>query len=489
MLFDWPTRPYVRRGLRRAGARDAAAGPVRAAGAALAVLLAAAWCTLRTGTPQEGRWALLAWYGLGWLAFAAAAGLLLRARSRRAPGLLAAGALALQVLAVSFPPTTTDDFYRYVWDGKVQAAGVSPYRYAPLDPALAHLRDDWLFPPDAKAATRGGPGSRGDPGRTDLCTSRGVPHDCTRINRPAEHTIYPPVAEAYFLGLHHVSPDGERQRSAQAAAAALALATGLAIALALRRAGRDPRGAVLWAWCPTAWLEAGNNAHVDVLGVLLLVCALLVLQSGRSAAAGVLFGAAVAVKLVPALALLLRRPALFLAAAGGVFALGYLPHVLAVGSGVLGYLPGYLREEGYAGTERFGPLRLLVPGPPAPVVAVAVLGGVALYVWRTAGRRSSAHGALLVTGTAFVLVGPSQPWYGLLVVALAAVSARWEWLAVAAAAYPVYLAGALGVPNGEMQQRAYLPAAALVCLVSYCRRPGRSRSPAGSTARRWAPSR
>jgi hypothetical protein len=37
---------------------------------------------------------------------------------------------------------TFDDLYRYVWDGRVQAAGLNPYSYAPADPELAALRDD-----------------------------------------------------------------------------------------------------------------------------------------------------------------------------------------------------------------------------------------------------------------------------------------------------------------------------------------------------------
>jgi hypothetical protein len=449
-------------------------GRVLAAGAALAVLLVVAWCTLHTGTPLEGRWRLMRWYAAGWVAFAAAALLLLRAPARQAVPVMLAGAFALQALAVCFPPTTTDDFYRYVWDGTVQAHGIDPYRYAPLSPELAPLRDPWLFPPDPR------PGGRPPdaPDLTDLCTSRGIPHVCTRINRPTEHTIYPPVAEAYFLGLHYVSPHGHRQRAVQVAAAVLALATAGLLAAALGRAGRDPRAAVLWAWCPTVYLECGNNAHVDVLGVLLLVGALAVLgargehdppSTRRIAVAGALFGAAVAVKLVPALAgpaLLGRRARAFSAAAAGMFVLGYLPHIAAVGSGVLGYLPGYLHEEGYGGTERFGALRLLVPESAAAGVAVGVLAVTALVVWRGAATRPAAQGAVVMTGTAFVVVGPSQPWYGLLVVALAALAGRWEWLAVAAAAYPVALAGAVGVDNGLMQQRAYAPAAAAVAAVA-----------------------
>jgi hypothetical protein len=34
----------------------------------------------------------------------------------------------------------SSDIYRYAWDGVVQHAGISPYRYAPGDPALSFLR-------------------------------------------------------------------------------------------------------------------------------------------------------------------------------------------------------------------------------------------------------------------------------------------------------------------------------------------------------------
>ena len=40
-----------------------------------------------------------------------------------------------------FAPPHSSDVYRYVWDGRVQAHGINPYRYIPADPALARLRD------------------------------------------------------------------------------------------------------------------------------------------------------------------------------------------------------------------------------------------------------------------------------------------------------------------------------------------------------------
>ena len=51
-------------------------------------------------------------------------------------------AAALRLPLIVSPPFLSTDIYRYVWDGRVQAAGVNPYRYLPADPALASLRDD-----------------------------------------------------------------------------------------------------------------------------------------------------------------------------------------------------------------------------------------------------------------------------------------------------------------------------------------------------------
>src|SRR5262245_66579930 len=44
------------------------------------------------------------------------------------------------------PGFLSDDFYRYVWDGRVQHAGINPYYYPPEAHELASLRDDTIFP-------------------------------------------------------------------------------------------------------------------------------------------------------------------------------------------------------------------------------------------------------------------------------------------------------------------------------------------------------
>ncbi|MGQ0624990.1 MAG: glycosyltransferase 87 family protein [Sporichthyaceae bacterium] len=446
---------------------------------------------LSMGDPgREGASRILLRYAGAAVAFVAGALVVRALPVRTSVALSLAGGALLQVIAVGYSPTTTDDFWRYLWDGKVQAAGINPYRYTPLDPALLALREAELFPPDTRTPEQAA--SAVAEKRTDPCTSRGVPHDCTLINRPNVNTIYPPVAEAAFLGLHHLSPADHRVRSLQIALALVALAVALALMWARHRAGRDPRAAVWWTWCPVVWLEASNNAHIDVLAVLLVVTTFGVLAGAggdpsrrRLAAAGALFGGAVAVKFVPVLiapALLIRRGHLLLGAAAALFALSYLPHVLAVGSDVLGYLPGYLDEEGYSGAQRFGLVRLVVPDQLAPAAVVVIGAGLAALVWRQGCSHVSAPDALLLTGTAFLLVGPSQPWYAVLLVALVALADRPQWLAVAAAGYPVYQAGHLGVDNALMQQWAYGSAAVLVVLFAWARRSGAVEHPERSEA-------
>ncbi|MEU4116699.1 glycosyltransferase 87 family protein [Kitasatospora sp. NPDC028055] len=416
--------------------------------AALAALVAALAGTVTGGGTLADRAPLHDWYVLDAALFALALLLLRRVPERRVAPLVLVGSVLVAAVGLLAPPRTSDDAYRYVWDGRVQAAGISPYAHAPDDPALLRLRDPGLFP-------AGGDCTAWDQHRT-------AAGDCTRINRPAVHTIYPPVAEAWFLAEH---PFGGGVRGVQVGGALLAVAT---TALLLRRGRR----AALWGWCPGVTVWAVNDAHVDTLGALLMVAGLGCAARRRAGPAGALLGAAVATKLLPALALpgafsglLARRPAkrdlVLLAAALGTFAVVYLPYVAASGVGVLGYLPGYLREEGYeqGHLERFGLVRAVLPDRWAPWAAALVLAAVVLWVLRRGDPDRPWRGALLVTGTALLLVAPSYPWYGLLVVALVGLDGRWEWLAVPAAGQVLYLVG-----GEDAQRTAY--GAALACVLA-----------------------
>ncbi|MEU8875624.1 glycosyltransferase 87 family protein [Streptomyces javensis] len=433
------------------------------------------------------------WYAIAWALFAAAAWTVRCLGARQAAVFVLAGSAAVAATGLLAPPRTSTDAYRYAWDGRVQAAGISPYDHAPEDPALASLRDRWLFPrgsachgPD-RAPVRPAPG-RPTPGAAPHAApgpahppSATAEPQCTRLNRPSVHTIYPPAAEGYFLLVHRSAPSGSALLPLQTGGALLSVAT-TAVLLAAARRRRDPRlataRAALWAWCPAVPVEAVNNAHVDALGVLLTVAGLVAVPR-RRALGGALLGAATAAKLLPAVTLPgalsgvlataaakpvaelkkparrlaspaepIRRAAAIVLPATAVIALGYLPYVLLSHSSVLGYLTGYVAEEGYEtgstaadDKNRYALLRLLHPGPETwalPVIAAVLLVVVAWVLLRGDPQRPW-RGALVVTGTAFLLMTPGYPWYALLVVALVALDGRWEWLGLPLAGVAQYV--------------------------------------------------
>ena len=88
---------------------------------------------------------------LGWIVFLTAAFLLRKVSVRLAVALILLGGIGIQIAAVSAPPRQSDDLYRYVWDGRVQAAGIDPYAYVP---AAAQLDSVAGFVP---VASRGRP--------------------------------------------------------------------------------------------------------------------------------------------------------------------------------------------------------------------------------------------------------------------------------------------------------------------------------------------
>ncbi|MBE7555450.1 MAG: DUF2029 domain-containing protein [Anaerolineales bacterium] len=259
---------------------------------------------------------------LFFVAFALYAGAIvvaLRQETCSSGELIAAFALAaiMQGWLIYTLPTLSDDMYRYIWDGRVQAQGISPYRYSPKALELAHLRDEVVWP---------------------------------HINRKASVTIYPPATELTYALLWRIRPDNVRWFQIVMAASGL-LAGGLLIGL-LQALGRSPSRVLIYLWSPLLVFETAHAAHVDGLLLPLLVGAWWARVKERDSLVGVLLGLATAMKFYPALLV----PALWrpqhpqgrwrLPVAFGVTVLlTYLPYLLRYGGEVIGFLPKYLREQ------------------------------------------------------------------------------------------------------------------------------------------------
>ena len=323
--------------------------------------------------------------------FAVASGLILwrPPPGRVALALILLAGLAMRAIMVVTPPLMSTDLYRYVWDGRVQAAGINPYRYLPADPALTALRD---------AGT--GPAA--------------IYPNINRANTAP--TIYPPVAQAIFALTALVAPGVWGMKALMLAFDLLAMVLTLLI---LRAAALPLSRVLLYAWNPLVVYEFAGGAHIDALAVGFSALALLAAIRARPGWAGAALAAAVLCKLLPAvLAPALWRPRSWRmpVVAAAVVAAGYAAYA-SVGWRVLGYLPGYAQEEGVAGTGVVL-LRLLpapVPGWATPAYAggaLLLLGGLAIRsLWHPATPRAIAADALWLTTALMVALSPHYPWY------------------------------------------------------------------------------
>jgi alpha-1,6-mannosyltransferase len=335
-------------------------------------------------------------------------------------------------------PYLSTDTYRYIWDGRVQAAGINPYRYVPSAPELAHLREDKIYP---------------------------------NINRgDYAPTPYPPVAQAIYLGVYLAHP-----LSINAFRIAMSLfdmITLLSVMLVLARARLNPARAIIFAWHPLLIWEGAHSGHVESAFIAFLALAFLARVYKKPALTGVMVGLAAMVKFYPGLLL----PALMFSNDDGVkpadtgwfkrlvsiilsppnikllvafvatIIASYLPY-LSVGKGVFGYLPHEFEEEGYVegGTRYFffSLIRKVAPLPTTVFIVVAAIALLAVGLWwiMRAKRDATdiARGAVALIGLYLLLTTPRYPWYYAWIIPFLCFVPRAGWLYLTGATILLYL--------------------------------------------------
>ncbi len=319
--------------------------------------------------------------------------LLAVARAVREPGtsprglaLILAFAVLFRLIALFGPPSLSDDVLRYVWDGRVQAAGISPYRYSPAAAELAELRDVEIWP---------------------------------RINRPGAITVYPPGAQLFFAAAYRLVPDSVTWT--KLAVTLFDLATIPLLLALLRRRGLPAERVLIYAWSPLVVFEIAHSGHLEAVFFPFLLAAVL-LAGRRPALAGAALGVATLVKLLPVLFLAAfvplgpRRLGLLLAGFAATLLLGVLPY-LEAGPAVFTYLPTYLREEFNGGFHRLLAVaawrRWGLPGWEAvrlafALIPLAVAAGVA---FRPTRPFDPARAVYLLLGAYLATALSVHPWY------------------------------------------------------------------------------
>jgi hypothetical protein len=354
-------------------------------------------------------------------------------------GIILGFALLFRLLVLPAPPVLSSDIFRYIWDARVQAAGINPYLSRPADFDSQEMKNDLLH---------------------------------QQQNRPFARTIYPPLAQAAFRAVRAVA--GESVTAMKALMLLGDLGT-LAILIHLLGTRGLPRSRViLYAWQPLTVFEIAGSGHVDALAIPFILLAVLAWQGHRNAAAGVALGAATLVKIFPVVllpAFLGRRRWALLLACAATIGLAYLPFLPGAGFKTLGHLPQFLSDPG----ETFNPSLLGLASlglgriSRTPLFWSASLGGVVMTATLLWMLRTEADGpdALLdrmwVVATALTLLTLTlHPWYLLWLLPLVTIQPRPAWIYLTGAislSYLFYIFPTARVAVGSVE---YLPFFALL---------------------------
>lgn len=420
-------------------------GRLRLGPAALSLPLVAANCGLLLVGDLAHRLALtLALLGAAFLGLLVAAR---RLEGLKAPlgGAVLLGALLVRLPLLPLPLSLSGDALRYLWDGKVAAAGLNPYVLPPASERLAEIRDE---------------------------TWRRLPH--TQVP-----TVYPPLAVAAFSIASRL-PFPLYAWKVLATGADL---LGCWLLLLLARRLGVPEGRAAWyAWNPLVALEVAGMGHVDALGAAAVTAAILCLVSRpRSPGVAAAWAAAGALaKLAPLAAFPLwarqtGRPWRFLFMAGGLVALAMAPVAASTGGvppglvtygvswefngpvfeplqrllGAAGLAPALARgldhlKDWTGEHELWNPL---YPYLYPQLLAKAVLAiGMLSAVIASLREPDPAAGTGRLFGRLLLLSATVYPWYLLWILPWAALRRQTAWLALSGLILLSYLPQHSGVP-------------------------------------------
>lgn len=175
-------------------------------------------------------------------------------------------ALLFRVILLFSEPTTSDDVYRYLWEGKLVLNSVNPFE----------------FPPDSEELAQYHTGN--------------LPR---LVSYPHMTTIYPPVAQYIFAAGYFIS--GESDFGLKLIYLLFDFLTILVLIKYLKFKNLPPCLSIIYAWLPLTIMEYFINSHIDVAGVFFLILILYLYETGRYALAAIPFALGVLVKLYPLL--------------------------------------------------------------------------------------------------------------------------------------------------------------------------------------------
>ncbi len=245
-----------------------------------------------------------------------------------------------RLLLLPLEPVLSDDIFRYIWEGRVSAAGFNPFAFAPDAIDLNYLRDTEIWP---------------------------------KVNHPDVPTIYPPFAQ-YLFTLNALMGGGTTLLRGL-----FLLVEGIFVVMMLREtASSTERTAILaiYALNPLVIVETAWSGHLDVIAWMPAAAALMAWRRRQDSwkwviVTGACVGLSIGAKFLGVFALiaiwctrpywgpdsvdLWKHRAAVAAIAGTVVVVGYLPYVGAKGhlfSGFGTYAAHWRSNDGLFRAER-----------------------------------------------------------------------------------------------------------------------------------------
>ena len=169
--------------------------------------------------------------------------------------------ILIRIMFLFVHPIGSDDYYRYVWDGKVQASGINPYQYAPDNNALISLHTKTL--PE-------------------------------KINFADMKTIYPPLSEIIFYFAYLIG--GESYIGIKLLLLIFDLLSMTGIFLILKKIKLDFKYLLIYALCPLIIFQFFIDAHLDGFGLPLMVFAIYLFLDNKKIFSYILIGFSICIK-------------------------------------------------------------------------------------------------------------------------------------------------------------------------------------------------
>ena len=338
-----------------------------------------------------------------------------------------------------------DDVYRYLWDGKVFAHDINPYKFAPMEVTrlkqfLIQNQEEFEQTYDIQSAAE-----------LSLLSDLKWESPETliyqeRINHPEVATIYPPLAQMMFRLAHQIKPDSII--TLRLLFLAFDLVALMFIVLTLEALGMNRLWAMVYFWCPLVIKETFNSTHLDIIGIAMLCGVLYCVVQRRFFSANAFLALSVVGKLYPGvlLPLILKqqwqktdskienrwlRCGLSILLFGGLVVFFYMPF-LADGlqnfSGLKAYATRWQQNDSifallvaffglFAESNGPVPFSYDLPSLLAKITVAAILGAVMLYLlfWRKEPENPEPKAALeplfIIMALVFLVSPVQNPWY------------------------------------------------------------------------------